>query len=74
MNAATINEKKIYFEVFLTPEPIIVLSDKESLAYATNKVYSLHRFSIRYAMEDFVKYLDKVQEYKNEREKPTTPF
>lgn len=74
MKQANINEKKIFFEVYITPEPIIILSDQESLSYAVNKVYSLHRFSIKYAMEDFCKYLDKVQEYKNEREKPTTPF
>jgi len=74
MKQIIVNGKRIYFEVHIIPEPFILFSDLECLSVGILKAYSLHRFSMKYAMEDYVKYLDKVQEYKNEREKPTTPF
>jgi hypothetical protein len=74
MKQINVNEKRIYFEAYMTPEPFILLSDNEQLSNGYLKAYSLHRFSIKYAMEDYVKYLEKVKEYKIEREKPTTPF
>jgi len=65
MNNAKINGKFIFFEVFITgTEPFILLADSEYPSEGITKFYFLRRYSIKYAMEDFVKYVEKVKEYK----------
>jgi hypothetical protein len=65
MNNAKINGTIIFFEVFITgSEPFILLSNSEYPSEGISKVYFLRRYSIKYAMEDFVKYVEKVKEYK----------
>jgi hypothetical protein len=65
MKNAKINGYTIFFEVFITgAEPFILLSNNEYPSEGTNKIYFLRRYSIKYAMEDFVKYCEKVKEYK----------
>lgn len=57
------NGKKIYFEVFIAhADPFILISDKEHPSEGISKIYFLRRFSMKYAMEDFLKYCDKIAE------------
>jgi hypothetical protein len=65
MKVINVNGKKIYFEVFINPEPFILFSDNEIASMGLFKVYFLNRYSIKYASEDFVKYIDKIQEIRN---------
>ena len=63
MKPAIMNGKKIFFEVFVTNgDPFILISDKEWASEGISKIYFLRRFSMKYAMEDFIKYLDKIAE------------
>jgi hypothetical protein len=73
MKMINVNGRKIYFDVFLNPEPFILFSDNEIASLGLVKVYFLHRYSIKYASEDFLKYMDKIQEINSQREKPV-PF
>jgi hypothetical protein len=65
MKMIDVNGRKIYFDVFLNPEPFILFSDNEKASLGLVKVYFLHRYSMKYACEDFVKYIDKIQEIRN---------
>jgi hypothetical protein len=63
MKPAMMNGKKIFFEVFVSNgDPFILISDKEYASEGITKIYFLRRFSMKYAMEDFVKYCDKIAE------------
>jgi hypothetical protein len=65
MNNAKINGHIIFFEVFITgSEPFILLANNEYPSEGISKIYFLRKYSIKYAMEDFVKYVDKIKEYK----------
>lgn len=65
MKKATINNAVIYFEVFIAnADPFILLSNDENASEGISKIYFLRKFSIKFAMEDFLKYVDKVKEYK----------
>ena len=63
MKPALINGKKIYFDVFIAhADPFILLSSTEIASEGISKIYYLRRFSMKYAMEDFLKYIDKINE------------
>ena len=47
-------------------DPFILLSTSENYSEGTSKVYFLQRYSIRYAQEDFCKYVVKINELKNQ--------
>lgn len=69
MKKATINNQAIYFEVFIAnADPFILLSNDENASEGTAKIYFLRKYSIKYAMEDFLKYCDKIKEYKANNE------
>lgn len=57
MKPALINGKKIYFDVFIAhADPFILISTNEIASEGLSKIYFLRRYSMKYAMEDFVKY------------------
>lgn len=63
MKPAIINGRKIYYEVFIAhADPFILLSTNEIASEGTTKIYFLRRYSMKYAMEDFLKYVDKIAE------------
>lgn len=63
MKPIIVNGKKIYFDVFIAhADPFILLSSTEIASEGISKIYYLRRFSMKYAMEDFVKYMDKINE------------
>lgn len=65
MKKATINNVVIYFEVYIAnADPFILLSNDENASEGISKIYFLRKYSIKFAMEDFLKYIDKVKEYK----------
>lgn len=71
MKPVQINGRKIYFEVFIAnADPFILLSNQENASEGISKIYFLRRFSMKYAMEDFVKYVDKIAEMNATKEKP----
>lgn len=71
MKPVQINGKRIYFEVFIAnTDPFILLSNTENASEGIAKIYFLRRFSMKYAMEDFVKYIDKIAEINAQKEKP----
>ena len=52
-----------YFEVFITSgEPFILMSTTEHPSEGLSKIYFLRKYSMKYAMEDFVKYEANVKE------------
>jgi hypothetical protein len=57
MKPYTINGNKYYFEVFISAnEPFILLSTTEYPSEGLSKIYFLRKYSMKYAMEDFVRY------------------
>lgn len=57
MKPVTIFNKKYYFEVFISAnEPFILMSTTEFPSEGLSKIYFLRKYSMKYAMEDFVKY------------------
>ena len=51
------------FEVFITAnEPFILMSTTEYPSEGLSKIYFLRKYSMKYAMEDFVKYEANVKE------------
>lgn len=65
MKKATINNVAVYYEVFIAnADPFILLSNDENASEGISKIYFLRKYSIKFAMEDFLKYVDKVKEYK----------
>lgn len=63
MKAYTMNNNKYYFEVFISAnEPFILLSTTEYPSEGLSKIYFLRKYSMKYAMEDFVKYETNVKE------------
>jgi hypothetical protein len=65
MKPASVNGKKVFFNVILNEgDPFILISDQEWASEGINKIYFLRRYSIKWALEDFAKYLDKIAENK----------
>jgi hypothetical protein len=65
MKKATINNQVIFFEVFIAnADPFILLANDENASEGISKIYFLRKYSIKFAMEDFLKYIEKVKEYK----------
>ena len=63
MKPYTINGNKYYFEVFISAnEPFILLSNAEYPSEGLAKIYFLRKYSMKFAMEDFVKYEANVRE------------
>ena len=63
MKPAIINGKKVYFDVFIAhADPFILISTTEIASEGISKIYFLRRYSMKYAMEDFLKYTDKINE------------
>jgi hypothetical protein len=63
MKPYTMNGNKYYFEVFMSGnEPFILLSNAEYPSEGLAKIYFLRKYSMKYAMEDFVKYEANVKE------------
>jgi len=57
MKPYTINGNKYFFEVFISAnEPFILLSTTEYPSEGLSKIYFLRKYSMKYAMEDFVRY------------------
>ena len=57
MKPYTINGNKYYFEVFISAnEPFILLSTTEYPSEGLSKIYFLRKYSMKYSMEDFVRY------------------
>lgn len=57
MKPYTINGTKYWFEVFISAnEPFILLSNAEYPSEGLAKIYFLRKFSMKFAMEDFVRY------------------
>ena len=57
MKPYTINGTKYWFEVFISAnEPFILLSTTEYPSEGLSKIYFLRKYSMKYAMEDFVRY------------------
>jgi hypothetical protein len=68
MKPYTINNNKYYFEVFISAnEPFILLSTTEYPSEGLSKIYFLRKYSMKYAMEDFVKYEANVKERNTQR-------
>jgi hypothetical protein len=63
MKQYTMNGIKYYFEVFISAnEPFILLSNAEYPSEGLAKIYFLRKYSMKFAMEDFVKYEANVKE------------
>ena len=63
MKPAIINGKKVYFDVFIAhADPFILISTTEIASEGISKIYFLRRYSMKYAMEDFIKYVDKIND------------
>ena len=57
MKPYTMNGSKYYFEVFISSnEPFILLANAEFPSEGLSKIYFLRKYSMKYAMEDFVRY------------------
>ena len=68
MKPYTMNGIKYYFEVFISAnEPFILLSTNEYPSEGLAKIYFLRKFSMKFAMEDFVKYEANVKERNTQR-------
>ena len=68
MKPYTINETKYFFEVFISAnEPFILLSTTEYPSEGISKIYFLRKYSMKYAMEDFVKYEAILKERNTQR-------
>ena len=68
MKPYTINGIKYFFEVFISAnEPFILLSTTEYPSEGLSKIYFLRKYSMKYAMEDFVKYEAIVKERNTQR-------
>lgn len=69
MKTYTMNGMKYFFEVFISAnEPFILLSNSEYPSEGIAKIYFLRRYSMKYAMEDFVKYESNVKQRNTQRE------
>jgi hypothetical protein len=63
MKPYTMNGNKYFFEVFISAnEPFILLSNAEYPSEGLAKIYFLRKYSMKFAMEDFVKYEANVRE------------
>jgi hypothetical protein len=63
MKPVRMNGFVYYFEVFITSnEPFILMSTTEYPSEGLSKIYFLRKYSMKYAMEDFVKYEANVKE------------
>lgn len=61
-----IDGKAYWMEIFTGHgDPFILLATNENYSAGTSKIYFLQRYSIKFAQEDFCKYVVKVQELKN---------
>ena len=68
MKPYTMNGMKYYFEVFISAnEPFILLSNEEYPSEGLAKIYFLRKYSMKFAMEDFVKYEANVKERNTQR-------
>ncbi len=68
MKAYTLDGTRYWFEVFISAnEPFILLSTTEYPSEGIAKIYFLRKFSMKYAMEDFVKYVGNVRERNTQR-------
>jgi len=68
MKPYTMNGNKYWFEVFISAnEPFILLSNSEYPSEGLAKIYFLRKFSMKFAMEDFVKYEGNVKERNTQR-------
>lgn len=68
MKAYTLDGTRYWFEVFISAnEPFILLSTTEYPSEGIAKIYFLRKFSMKFAMEDFVKYVGNVRERNTQR-------
>ena len=69
MKPVKMNGFMYYFEVFITSnEPFILMSTTEYPSEGLSKIYFLRKYSMKYAMEDFVKYEANIKERNTQRE------
>jgi hypothetical protein len=63
MKPVKMNGFVYYFEVFINGnEPFILMSTTEHPSEGLSKIYFLDRYSMKYTIEDFVKYEANVKE------------
>jgi hypothetical protein len=63
MKPVKMNGFVYYFEVFISSnEPFILMSTTEYPSLGLSKIYFLRKYSMKYAMEDFVKYESNIKE------------
>ena len=63
MKPVKMNGFVYYFEVFISSnEPFILMSTTEYPSEGLSKIYFLRKYSMKYAMEDFVKYESNIKE------------
>ena len=68
MKPVRMNGFVYYFEVFITSnEPFILMSTTEYPSEGLSKIYFLRKYSMKYAMEDFVKYESNIKERNTQR-------
>jgi hypothetical protein len=68
MKPVRMNGFVYYFEVFISSnEPFILMSTTEYPSEGLSKIYFLRKYSMKYAMEDFVKYEAIVKERNTQR-------
>ena len=69
MKPVRMNGFVYYFEVFITSnEHFILMSTTEHPSEGLSKIYFLRKYSMKYAMEDFVKYEANIKERNTQRE------
>lgn len=63
-----IDGKTYWMELFVGHgDPFVLLSTNENYSEGSSKIYFLQRYSIKFAQEDFIKYVEKVKEYKTNK-------
>ena len=68
MKPYLMNGNTYWFEVFISAnEPFILLSNAEYPSEGLAKIYFLRKYSMKFAMEDFVKYEANVKERNTQR-------
>jgi hypothetical protein len=68
MKPVKMNGFVYYFEVFISSnEPFILMSTTEYPSEGLSKIYFLRKYSMKYAMEDFVKYEANIKERNTQR-------
>lgn len=64
-----IDGKSYWMEIYTGHgDPFILLATNENYSAGTAKIYFLQKYSIKFAQEDFCKYVVKINELKNQNQ------